>query len=753
MPSFFAWTLIGLLAAVPLPGGAEGHERGPALTVLSRGTLSELWIDVPDTDGRSLRRRLRVTPASVRPGVAGRDPAGRTVFATWTEGPTTWSSFSRDSGDQWSEPRPLAETLRLRTASVPPGAPMPTVAPELMLGPEGELFLVQFHGVSLPEWRDALEQVGATVLSYLPHNAHVVRAPRARLGVVEALEFVRRVEPYEPAYRLDSGLRDRLAGSGPFADEGELRVRVMAFDRGPAVKRRLVAAAESFGARLAAWWPSGHTVELEAGPDALRRLAAHDDVAWIDRWFPPETDMDLVRLDAGSNWLEASFGFCGQGVRGEVLDSGIQLDHVDFDGVELHGPASLTSHGTHVYGIVFGNGARDGDGQAKATGLLPCAEQGYFADFDFVTDRFAHTQELKSPPYLASFQTNSWGNGLTTEYSSYSADLDDIIWRLDIAITQSMSNQGSRRSRPQAWAKNVISVGGIKNRDTLTPADDSWNRGASIGPASDGRIKPDLSYWYEFVWSPTIDTSCAFPPCYRNFGGTSAATPQVAGVLGQTVQMWAENVWGTNPTGTTVFEKQPHFGTIKALLINNAQPYAFSGTTHDLTRVHQGWGRPSVRVAAERAASSFVVDQDRPLEVGQAARYLVEVPPDETELRITMTYPDPPGTTSASLHRINDVDLRVVSPSAVPYHGNVGLLAGNASTPGGSPNGIDTVENVFVRNPESGLWIVEVSAPEVNVDAYPVTPQDDVVFALVVTGAERTPRRKFLVRPFPPPGR
>ena len=104
------------------------------------------------------------------------------------------------------------------------------------------------------------------------------------------------------------------------------------------------------------------------------------------------------------------------------------------------------------------------------------------------------------------------------------------------------------------------------------------------------------------------------------------------------------------------------------------------------------------------------------------------------ELRVTLAYPDPPGTTSATLHRINDLSLRVVSPSGAVYHGNNGLLAGNYSTPGGSPNTVDTVESVLVPNAEVGTWTVEVRAAEVNVDAYPATPAADAAFALVVTG-------------------
>ena len=306
--------------------------------------------------------------------------------------------------------------------------------------------------------------------------------------------------------------------------------------------------------------------------------------------------------------------------------------------------------------------------------------------------------------------------------------MDDIIWRLDIAIVQSQSNAGTRSSRPQAWAKNIISVGGIRHFNTLSTADDSWTNGASIGPAADGRIKPDVHYWYDSIFTTTTGNGYT-----TGFGGTSAATPEVAGVLGLIVQMWSENVWGTNPTGTTVFQRQPHASTIKALLINSSQQYTFTGTTSDLTRTHQGWGRPSARVARDRADGSLVVNHGTPLLLNQTATYNYTVPAGKADLKITMAYPDPPGTTSSTVHRINNLNLRVIAPNGTIYWGNNGLSAGNWSTSGGSANARDTVENVFIQNPAAGTWRIEVRAAAINQDGHPATPAADAVFSLVAT--------------------
>ena len=677
---------------------------------------------------------------------SGWDASGAAGFVTWEEARGRFTSYTRDGGLTWSEAQATGAELLLRDGAVRPGQPLPAVSPALALPAEGGVFLVQFKTIGLPEWRDDLATLGAEVLNYFPHNAHIVRMNPGLTSAVAGLPFVERVEPYHPAFRIERSLRDwALAPS----DRAARRIRVMAFEWGPDAKKRILDAAGATGGRVAEWYPSGHVLELWADAATVRRLAAHDDVMWIDPWSAPENDMDIARVDSRADWLESSHGTCGQGVRGEVMDGGIQQNHPDFDGVIMHTTAALDSHGTATYGIVFGNGARDGDGQAQGTGHMPsstgCPSQGMFASYNVVTDRFAHSAQLKQAPYFASFQSNSWGNALTTAYNSISHEMDDIIWRLDLAIAQSQSNAGTQLSRPQAWAKNIISVGGIRHLNTATTTDDFWN-GASIGPAEDGRVKPDIAYWYDNIFTTTTGSGYT-----SGFNGTSAATPMVAGAMGLMVQMWSDNVWNTNPTGGTVFERQPHFSTIKALLINNAWQYPFSGASHNLTRTHQGWGKPHLENAYTRATRSFVVDETVRLQVGQSVTYTINVlctltsgcAPNTNrngeELRVTLAYPDPPGTTSATQHRINDLSLKVTSPSGVVYHGNNGLLAGNYSVPGGAPNTIDTVENVLIRAAQPGNWTVEIRAAEVNQDGVPSTPAIDSAFALVVTGGVRIP--------------
>jgi serine protease AprX len=298
-------------------------------------------------------------------------------------------------------------------------------------------------------------------------------------------------------------------------------------------------------------------------------------------------------------------------------------------------------------------------------------------------------------------------------------------------ILQAQANEGSRNSDVSAWAKNNVSVGGIRHFNTLTRADDQWNNAGSIGPADDGRVKPDLSFWYDSIL--TASSSGGYT---TSFGGTSAATPTSAGHFGLMFEMWSAGIFGNAvDPGGTVFENRPHASTAKALMINTARPYDFSGAAHDLTRVHQGWGTANVENLYDSRERLFVIDETDVLPNLGSTTYELTVLADTPTLKATLVYLDPAGTTSSSQHRINDLTLELTSPSLVTYFGNNGLLEGNASVAGGSPNTIDTVENVWIQNPEAGVWSIEVRADEINQDSHVETVEIDADYALVVSGA------------------
>jgi hypothetical protein len=679
---------------------------------------------------------LAGTPAPTEIGL--RD--GRAI-RTWTaadaRGAADRYAVQRADGS-WADPRELDPRIHLRTGAFDPLVPGALPAPpEALAAAAGHrLHIVQFATQWVEGYRAELTALGAEVHQHLPATARIVRMDADTAAAVAARPFVRAVVPYHPVHRVDKRILADFDGMSFQRPAARYVVRLI----DPANDRPAFAdAVRAIGGTIDRLDAGSLISELTLDADQLAAVLGLDQVLYVDPWGPYENDMVIARQIGGAVELETVAGYDGEGVRGEVLDGGFNTGHVDFGSRPLisHGTAGNGSHGASTSGIIFG----DGTGNAEARGLLP-AGQGIVADYDFTgidsPSRYSHTSELVTSEYQAVFQSCSFGSPRTTQYTNASAQMDAMVFDFDLSIAQSQSNANGQLSRPQAWAKNAISVGGVNHQSTLSKADDRWG-GASIGPAADGRIKPDLTHFYDSIFTVTGGGSTAYT---SSFGGTSGATPIVAGYLGLFYDMWADGIFGNEVVpGGDVFLNRSRQSTAKAVLINTAEPYDWTvgGPNDNITRVRQGWGMPSAIAMYEQRESILVVDETEILPNLGSWTSTVTVSGDVPALRVTLTWADPPGTTSSSIHRINDLDLIVSGPGGVVYRGNVGLLAGVWSTPGGERDDRNTVENVFVPTPAAGTWTIEVVATELNEDGHLETPALDADFALVATGGTPIP--------------
>jgi hypothetical protein len=609
---------------------------------------------------------------------------------------------------------PLVNPPRAMTAQAPGGR---------------DLYIVQCVTQAIEAFQKQITAIGGEICGTMPDHALIVEMSYQTSRDVKGMSFVRWVGVYQSSFKL-VGLEDnasRVMSTG--------KTHYSLWMTKKTKKKELADFITDIGGEVVLK-TKGRRMEAKLDQGQLQQVAARPQVLAIDLWTPKEEDMNNARDIGGADYIETVQGYSGQGVRAEVCDGGLRTTHVDFQAnppLINAGNSSSTSHGTPVTGIVFG----DGTGNSDARGMIPNAEQPIFSCYNCFSDRYAHTQSVIALEGV--FQTNSWGNTRTFFYTTISAEMDEIIFDLDIIITQSQSNAGNQDSRPQAWAKNIVSVGGLRHYDTLSRSDDCWCTSASIGPAEDGRIKPDIWHFYDYTIAPyyTSDTS------YTQFGGTSGATPITAGHMGLIFQMWADGVFEGGPgLARDVFLNKPHFTTAKALLIHSAYQYPFSGTSHDKTRMHQGWGMADVGNLydmAEAANWSFPVLIDESAVINPLETHTYTVDFDGTKpLRATLVYADPPGTPGIQPNRINDLSLKVTGPGGT-FWGNNGLDVGVWSTSGGSSNTIDTVENVFIETPVAGTWTIQVLADEVVQDGHVETGAIDADYALIVSGGSSGP--------------
>jgi hypothetical protein len=658
-------------------------------------------------------------------------PDSSTVVHWWVEAGGERYQVSLDGGASWHPVQEAETRVMLHYAQFDPRFGEPAVASFLKARDGARLHLIQFVTQPLDAYFDALRARGVVVHQYIPFQACLARMDAATAAAVAALPFVRWVGPFHPAYKFAPGLLSEIERTAALLPTAKFDISTV--DRYLDDQARLVEAVGRIGGEVHTAPVGNFMIEAMLNGPQLLEVAAEDTVMSLSRWGMVGEDMNNARIQGGANYIEPlkPERYTGKGIRGEILE-GIYQTHPEFAATVhrqipiIHRDGTATSHGNSTFGEVFSAGV-----QPLARGLLPDG-QGMYCNYNFVintNNRYLETQELVDPlgQFRGMFQTASWGYPQVTTYTDRSREMDIIIFDFDLPVTQSQSNTGNQTSRPQAWAKNIISVGALNHYETPTTPDDRWTS-ASIGPASDGRIKPDLCAYYDGIYTTNTLTT----PYTTGFGGTSGATPIVAGHVGLSLELYTDGLFGHPMPGATRFDNRPHFTTTKAHLINTARQYPFGQLT--VTRYNQGWGWPSVMDMYDLRQKTHIVNEWDVLTSLQTKRYTFFVNPGEAALRTTLTWSDPAAAANAVIHIINDLNLKVTAPNGTSYWGNNGLASANWSTPGGVANARDTVENVFVQNPATGLWTVDVTAAVIAQDGRPTTPGNDVDYALVVSG-------------------
>jgi len=521
----------------------------------------------------------------------------------------------------------------------------------------------------------------------------------------------------------------------------------------------------------------------------LPRIASMPGVYWVEPFYRPHVlDEVSSQIDAGNYvsqltpgylaWLNST-GYTGAGIRVAVDDTGVDtgVDNPNVNG-DMHPEldnrvvanlwyGSLTNgadgfgHGTHVSGIVAGNGSLgtgDPNGFLWGLGMAPQA--------DIINQRiFDSGGAWQNPSYYslgsdalnnsASVNSNSWGiqdggayliddmiyDGLVRDANIFTAGNQSLIfefsagnagWGGGTPVYQSTGSPGN--------SKNVITTGASLNFRPTVPPPGTWpadDFNASIGfssrgPTADGRIKPDIVA--PGGWIASALSSQANPNwCWQNIdafhiycGGTSMSGPMVSGAAALFVQYF-RNTTGADPSPAIT----------KAALVNGAvdmpavaNPSFGSFSTGPIPNMDEGWGRLHLGNVIASSAAHFYDDQTVSLATGASHSYQIAVGIVDQPVKVSVAWTDVPGTPGAGTELVNDLDLTVTAPDGTMYLGN--NFADGASAPGGTPDSKNNLENVYISNPAVGVYTVTVTG--VNV---PSGPQD---YALVVSyGGGPTP--------------
>ncbi len=350
----------------------------------------------------------------------------------------------------------------------------------------------------------------------------------------------------------------------------------------------------------------------------------------------------------------------------------------------------------------------------------------------------------------ARIHSNSWGGGDAGEYDEQCEQLDRFVWKhRTFCVVVAAGNDGTDadgdgKVNPMSvtspgTAKNCITVGACENRranfngetygkwwpqdypvapyrnDPMADDSDQVVAFSSRGPTRDGRTKPEVVAPGTFILS-TRSTRiaannqawAAFPPSrlYFHMGGTSMATPLVAGAVGLIREYLRRQKRLASPSAAL----------LKAALVAGAQRLAGYGPANALLDNQQGFGRVNVDavLAPPAPTRSEFRDLKPGLRTGDARRYTVKVKSGQVALRVVLAYSDYPGPAL-----VNNLNLIVTDPAGVRH-------VGNQPAGGLSLDARNNVEVVHVPAPVVGEWTIEVVGSNV--------PQGPQPFALVWQG-------------------
>ena len=598
----------------------------------------------------------------------------------------------------------------------------------LQMWSETNLLLVQMKGPIMPDWKKELQEIGrCEILWYIPDYTFLIKTKDfSTLEKIRNLSYVRWAGPYLPQYKIHPDLLQKW---------GDVFVRVVMIE---------------------------NSLIGRVNKSDLLALASLDEVLWIEPYTQPKI------FNENARWVVQSgiYHFAPvheNGLHGEnqlitIADTGIRITHemfVDSENIGINhrkirayyvpedaGGAlgDESGHGTHVAGTVAGDAGTlfaydvaKHDGHAFVARIV-------MQDIDSDSDPYIYPPDdffkMFEPAYDVGslIHTNSWGGG--SGYTSESQRIDNFLWlHKDFTILYGMGNSGpsSGTLSAQAEAKNVIAVGATKNG---VSSNDIWYY-SSRGPTQDNRIRPTVVAPGQFIWSANFEGD----NLYIQKSGTSMSTPAVAGSVAL-IRQYYEEGWYPSGKRNPADAFEPSSALVKATLIAgaveiNGQYAYYNGYFYP--NWDQGWGRVNLNNSLYFEGDNkrmWVVDNRLGISTGETATYFVNIIDNTQPLKFVLCWTDYPGSPSASIQLVNDLDLKVTDPNGNVYLGNV--FAGynpGFSVAGGSADRRNTEEAVILT-PENNIFPTGIYKIEVIGYNVPMgEPETDAQpFALVVVG-------------------
>jgi hypothetical protein len=441
----------------------------------------------------------------------------------------------------------------------------------------------------------------------------------------------------------------------------------------------------------------GQKIDISVEAYDIEMLTSFPFVRWIDVIAAPSVKEDIrgKSLHRSSNLdtkNPAGRQYTGEGVGVMVRDDGFVGPHIDFQGRIDNSATAGNNSGTHgdgVAGILTGAGNLNplNRGMAAGSDLYVVGYNSSFLDSSTL-NRISNGD--------VQITNSSFGDGCNNGYTSIARTVDQQTNTYpELLHVFSAGNSGTQNCGYGAGTGWGTITGGHKQgKNVIATANVFFNgqlvNSSSRGPATDGRIKPDITAHGQGQISTDENNS------YLSFGGTSGASPGIAGIAAQLYEAYADLNNGTLPESAL----------IKATMLNTANDYGNKGPDFSF-----GWGVINGLRAAMLIENGNYLDNS--ISQSENSTHTINVPANAKQVKIMLYWSDVEGSAGASPALVNDLDLVVTDPQSntnLPFILNPTPNPALLDTP--ATNGMDRLNNmeqVVIENPTPGSYSIDVT--------------------------------------------
>lgn len=584
--------------------------------------------------------------------------------------------------------------------------------PESSKMADGYVGWIQFYETPSQQVQDAFKKNNMELLEYIPHRTYLFYFPETTSVNFLRNNGVRTIVPVDGNAKLSTSLKN--GAYDDYAIDGDNILVTLQFHKQvdehyviqELAKRQIAVKQEYKGS---------NNINLSIPNNCLEDLSNLPFVKWVELIVAPDVKDDtrgrsLHRASNLDTQTSAGRNYTGLDIGVLCRDDGIVGPHIDFQGRIDNSQASGTaeSHGDGVSGIMSGAGNLNPSNRGMAAGsmLYVVNYDGSFLDGPTVS-------RINSGDVVIT--NSSYSNGCNDGYTTITQTVDTQVQEHpSLQHTFSAGNSNGNNCGYGAGGQWGNITGGHKQgKNVIATAnvyfDGSLVSSSSHGPAHDGRIKPDITANGQNQISTNENNT------YQSFGGTSGASPGIAGVSAQLYQAYSE------ANGDVL----PPSALIKATLLNTANDAGNVGPDYKF-----GWGivnglRAAKLIEENRFLSSTMTQ-------GGSNDHTINVPSGTKQVRFMVYWSDSPASPGASPALVNDLDLVVTDPSNTEYLPYIldptpdpvklDLPATNG------PDHLNNMEQVLINNPDAGDY-------NINIDGFnvPVGPQEYYVVYEIIS--------------------